>query len=156
MKVSQATSLERFDLKMAAELERPCLKPLQMKALPVNDGTNACAYLSVSTAERILNKSEIDDFFENLPDAAESIIWSLPAEINNHRDLENNYDALEAHDILRKQHLIKSSLEFSERLPFGDGVFTYEGREHLFVKLCALGKDRSVHKQFFCAYHSLS
>ena len=61
-----------------------------MKALPVNDGTNACAYLSVSTAERILNKSEIDDFFENLPDAVESIIWSLPAEINNHRDLENN------------------------------------------------------------------
>ena len=156
LKVSQATSLERFDLKMAAELERPCLKPLQMKALPVNDGTNACAYLSVSTAERILNKSEIDDFFEHLPDAVESIIWSLPVEINNHRDLENNYDALEAHDILRKQHLIKSSLEFSERLPFGDGVFTYEGREYFFVKLCALGKDRSVHKQFFCAYHLLS
>ena len=144
LKVSQATSLERFDLKMAAELERPCLKPLQMKALPVNDGTNACAFLSVSIAERILNKSEIDDFFENLPDAVESIIWSLPAEINNHRNLEKNYDALEAHDILRKQHLIKSSLEFSEELPFGDGVFTYEGRKHFFVKLCALGKDRFV------------
>ena len=156
LKVSQATSLERFDLKMAAELERPCLKPLQMKALSVNDGKNACAYFAVRIAERILNKSEIDDFFENLPDAAESIIWSLPVEINNHRDLEKNYDALEAHDILRKQHLIKSSLEFSEGPPFGDGVFTYEGREHFFLKLCALGKDRSVHKQFFCAYHSLS
>lgn len=43
-----------------------------------------------------------------------------------------------------KQHLIKSLLEFSEELPFGDGVFTYEGREHFFLKLCALGKDRFV------------
>ena len=129
---------------MVAELERPCLKPLQIKALPVNDGTNACAFLSVSRAERILNKSEIDDFFENLPDAAESIIWSLPAVIKNHWDLEKNYNTHEAHDILRKQHLIKSSLEFSEELPFEDRVFTYKGREHFFVKLCALGKDRSL------------
>ena len=100
LKVSQATSLEHFDQKVAAELERPCLKPLQMKALPVNDGTNACVFLSVSIAERILHESEIDDFFENLPDAVESTIWSLPVKINNHRDLEKNYDGLEAHDIL--------------------------------------------------------
>lgn len=39
LKISQATSIEHFDQKVAAELERPCLKPLQMKALPVNDGT---------------------------------------------------------------------------------------------------------------------
>ena len=40
------------------------------------------------------------------------------------RDLEKNYDAPEAHDILRKQHLIKSLLGFSEELPCGDGVYT--------------------------------
>lgn len=95
-------------------------------------------------AERILHESEIDDFFETLPDAVESTIWSLPAKTNNHRDLEKNYDALEAHDILRKQHLIKSSLEFSEELPFRDGVFTYEEREKLFSKLCALGTGHFV------------
>lgn len=69
LKICQATSIEHFDQKVAAELESPCLKPLQMKALLVNDGTNACAFLSVSITERILHESEIDDFFENLPEA---------------------------------------------------------------------------------------
>ena len=59
-----------------------------MKALPINDYTNACAFFSVSIAERILHESKIDDFFENLPYAVESTIWSLPAKIYNHRGLE--------------------------------------------------------------------
>ena len=65
LKISQATSIEHFDQKVAAEFEIPCSKPLQMKALQVNDGTNACAFLSVSIAERISHESEIDDFFGN-------------------------------------------------------------------------------------------
>ena len=53
------------------------------------------------------------------------------------RDLKKNYDAPEAHDILRKQHLIKSLLEFSEELPCGDGVYTYERERKTFLKtLC--------------------
>lgn len=112
--------------------------------MPVNDGTNACAFLSVSISERILRESETNNFFENLPDAVESTIWSLPAKINKHWDLDKNYDALEAHAILRQQDLVKSSWDFSEELPFGDGVFTFEGREKLFSKLCALGTDRFI------------
>lgn len=65
LKISHATSIQHFDRKVAAELESPCSKPLQIKTLPINDGTNACAFLSVSIAERILHESEIDDFFGN-------------------------------------------------------------------------------------------
>ena len=51
---------------MAAELERLCLKPLQMKVLPVNDYATACAFLSVSIAERILHESKIDDLITGI------------------------------------------------------------------------------------------
>lgn len=73
-------------------------------------------------------------FSEILSDVVETTIWSLLAKINNHRDLEKNYDAPEAHNILQKQHFIKSLLEFSEELPFGDGVFTYERERKTFLK----------------------
>ena len=66
LKISQATSIEHFDQKVAAELERLCLKPLQMKVLPVNDDTNACAFLSVSIAEGILHESKIDDLITGI------------------------------------------------------------------------------------------
>ena len=51
---------------------------------------------------------------------------------------------LEAYEILRRQQLIRFPLQFSEELPYADGVFTYEGREKLFTKLCALGAERFV------------
>ena len=55
-----------------------------------------------------------------------------------------NYDILEAYEILRRQQLVRFPLGFSEELPYADGVFTYEGREKLFTKLCALGAERFV------------
>ena len=74
----------------------------------------------------------------------EVTILSIPEEINEHRDMGKNYNILEAHEIIRRQQLIRFPLQFSEELPYADGVFTYEGREKLFTKLCALGAERFV------------
>ena len=140
LRVSQATALEHFDQKMAVEFQEQA-KSLQSNVMPINDGTNACAFLSIDVAESIIQKLEGEVFFEKLPAAVESIIWSLPEKINEHRDMGNNYDVLEAYEILRRRELIKSPLEFSEELPYAYGVFTNEGREKLFSKLCVLGTD---------------
>ena len=140
LRVSQATALEQFDQKVAVEFQEQA-KSLQSNVMPINDGTNACAFLSIGVAESIIQKLEGEVFFEKLPAAVESIIWSLPEKINEHRDMGNNYDVLEAYEILRRRELIKSPLEFSEELPYAYGVFTNEGREKLFSKLCVLGTD---------------
>ena len=140
LRVSQATALEHFDQKVAVEFQEQA-KSLQSNVMPINDGTNACAFLSIGVAESIIQKLEGEVFFEKLPAAVESIIWSLPEKINEHRDMGNNYDVLEAYEILRRRELIKSPLEFSEELPYAYGVFTNEGREKLFSKLCVLGTD---------------
>ena len=68
----------------------------------------------------------------------------MPEEINEHRDMGKTYDILEAYEILRRQQIIKYPIEFSEELPYADGVFKYEGREKLFTKLCALGAEHFV------------
>ena len=140
LRVSQATALEQFDQKVAEELQEQA-KSLQSNVMPINDGTNACAFLCIGVAENILQEIETEVFFENLPTAVESIIWSLPEKINEHRDLGKYYDALEAYEILRRRELIESPLEFSEELPYAYGAFTKEGREKLFSKLCVLGAD---------------
>ena len=143
LKVSQATALEEFDARVAAGMEKHC-KTKESVITPSNDGTNACAFLSVGVAESILHDTETEAFFENLPKAVEVTILSLPEEINEHRDMGKTYDLLEAYEILRGQQLIRYLLEFSEELPYADGVFTYEGRQKLFTKLCALGAERFV------------
>ena len=105
---------------------------------PSNEGTNACAFLSVGVAESILHDTETEALFENLPKAVEVTILSLPEEINEHRDMGKTYDILEAYEILRRQQIIKYPIEFSEELPYADG------REKLFTKLCALGAEHFV------------
>ena len=50
------------------------------------------------------------------------------------------YDPVEAYDILLDKKIIKSFFDFSEELPFADGVFSVEGKQKLHSKLCELGR----------------
>ena len=77
LRVSQATALEHFDQKVAVDFQDQA-KSLQPNVMPINDGTNPCAFLSIGVAESIIQELESEVFFEILPTAVESIIWSLP------------------------------------------------------------------------------
>lgn len=86
-----------------------------------NDATNACAFLSVKIADRILSESVTEgEFFANLAKAVEDTIWHLPEQINEHRDLHRMYDAMEAYGILSELKIMTSSYDISEELPFAD------------------------------------
>ena len=142
LKVSQATAVQQFDHRLAVQLkgntdEKPAE---QMECALNNDGTNACAFLSVEIADVILSEVVTGiEFFAELAEAIEDTIWHLPERINVHRDLHRMYDALEAYGILREQKVVTSLYDFSEELPFADTVFSYEGRRKLYSKLCELG-----------------
>ena len=142
LKVSQATAVQQFDHRLAVQLkgntdEKPAE---QMECALNNDGTNACAFLSVKIADVILSEVVTGiEFFAELAEAIEDTIWHLLERINVHRDLHRMYDALEAYGILREQKVVTSLYDFSEELPFADTVFSYEGRRKLYSKLCELG-----------------
>lgn len=127
--------------------------------MPVNDGTNACAFLSVSISERILRESETNNFFENLPDAVESTIWSLPAK---------NQQALGSRQKLwRPWSTCNSSTTGPSQVFLGflrgaalwrRGVYVWRERKAVLKTLCSWywPLHCSVHKRSFCAYHWLS
>ena len=75
-----------------------------------NDGTNACAFVSVKIADIILSEVVAgSEFFVELPEAIEDTIWHLPEVINSYQDLHRMYDAMEAYTIMREQKTVTSS-----------------------------------------------
>ena len=141
--VSQATAVQQFDQRLAAQLKDNFSEELPAKQLECalnNDSTNACAFPSVKIADTILSAVVAgSEFFTKLPQAIEDTIWHLPETINMHRDLHRLYDAMEAYVIMREHKIITSSYDFSEELPFDDTVYSFEGRQKLHSKLCELG-----------------
>ena len=105
-----------------------------------NDGTNACAFLAVKIVDKILTKIGPDgEVFADIAHAAEETIWLLPEKKNEYRDISHGkmYDPVEAYELLLAKKIMQSTYDFSEELPFSDGV---EGRQKLLSKLCELGR----------------
>ena len=80
--ISQGTAVQRFDERHALQLQDRDHGNLESTL--ANDGTNACAFLSVKIAERILvgGLTEEDNFAPFFAEAVEDTIWTLPEQIN--------------------------------------------------------------------------
>lgn len=76
--------------------------------------------------------------FAKVAGTTADIIWLLPEKINVYLDLTKIHDPVEAYGIFLDKQIIKSFYDFSEELPFADGVFSVEGRQKLHLNLCEL------------------
>ena len=116
LKVSQATAVQQFDHRFAVQLKDNATdEPAEQSAENAldNEGTNACAFLSVKIADVILSEVVTGiEFFVELAEAIEDTIWHLQQTINEHRDLHRMYNALEAYGILREQKVVTSLYDF--------------------------------------------
>ena len=130
LKISQATAVEQFVQKLATHLhEAGHEEAVQVGSVLSNDGTNACAFLSVKIVDKILTEIGTEgDVFAKVAGITEDTIWLLPEKINAYRDLSKIYDPVETYDIPLDKKIIKAFYDFSEELPFSDGVFSVEGR----------------------------
>lgn len=123
LKVSQRTAIEQLDQQIAFRLRDTAENEkhegsVQAESALINDRTNACVFISVKIADRLLRRCGTGNgFFTNLVEVAEETSWNLPAQINEHRELDRLYDVLEAYAILKEKMMVGSS-EFSEELPF--------------------------------------
>ena len=145
LKVNQSTAAELNDHRVACKLqgsEENHHQPPEQANGVSNDGTNACAFLSVNIADRIIH--ELDDSFPDITTIAETIeevIWSLPEHVNTKRGMTRFYDVMEARTILSSETLLKSEYDLYEELPFNDCVYSFDGRRKLHEKLCLLGQS---------------
>ena len=78
LNVSQATAVQQFDQRLAAQLKDNVSEELPAKQFECalnNDGTNACAFLSIKIADAILSEVVAgSEFFTQLPEAIEDTI----------------------------------------------------------------------------------
>ncbi|XP_044174668.1 uncharacterized protein LOC114958392 isoform X2 [Acropora millepora] len=109
--------------------------------LVTNDGSNACAFLSVKIADTIIHElgAHISDI-ASIAEMIEEVIWFLPQKINGKRDMTRFYDVSEAYSILWKATVLNSEYDFFEELPFADCIYSFDSRRRLHERLCILGQ----------------
>ncbi|KAJ7369653.1 hypothetical protein OS493_037336 [Desmophyllum pertusum] len=141
VKGSQSTAIEKND-HVASKCSRGNQNQSPAPVNVTNDGTNACAFLSVKIADRVINNFDGNaSDTTTLAEMIEEVIWFLPEEINAKRNLATFYDVLETYALLSKEKLLNSKYDFFEELPFGDCIYSFEVREQLHEKLCVLGQN---------------
>lgn len=142
LKVTQSTAIEKNDHHVASKCSRGNQIQSPVPVNVTNDGTNACAFLSVKIADRVINNFDGNaSDTTTLAEMIEEVIWFLPEEINAKRNLATFYDVLETYALLSKEKLLNSKYDFFEELPFGDCIYSFEVRKQLHEKLCVLGQN---------------
>ena len=119
--VSQAAAVKFNDRKIVEANIDPEI--LQVTSIPDNDGTNACAFLSLGIVNRLIkNKSE------DYKSLAESVIIDFPKKFNIYRDKIMLADVYEAYNILSKNDLLDFFFVFFENLVDNDPIYSTQFR----------------------------
>ena len=111
-----------------------------------NDGTNSCVFLSLKICDSIMDLSArkmLQDYNqkaigEQIGEIATTIIQEYLEVLNPVRDKDKIYDVLEANLVMRQFGHLKLTYDFTEELPFAEGVFSKASRRRLESKLLSL------------------
>ena len=109
---SQSSAIEASDRALAQILQG---QNSNLTTVVNNDGTNACAFLSMAIIDRLYGKKDID--VRSIANGIENVISSFPETLNPHRDIELCYDIYKAQnrfefheDFLHKKSIFISIL----------------------------------------------
>ena len=152
-KVSQTSSLEKFDRELAERISADG-SDIPQYITPANDGTNACAFLCAKIAHDLQMSEEeqngnTQQFFTKLPSRVEQIISEHPPEINKVRTM-NLYHIDEASKILWQIGAISCDFDFVEKILHGHHVFSQEARECLWNASSEMGFKGQFSTAMFC------
>ena len=77
------------------------------------------------------NKNSLGACLNDIPQIATEMIISYPLELNKIRDLSSLYTVLDADKLMRDHNHLKNEFEFTEELPYADGVLAEVSRDPL-------------------------
>eukprot|EP00112_Aurelia_sp_Birch-Aquarium-sp1_P005669 Seg1645.4 transcript_id=Seg1645.4/GoldUCD/mRNA.D3Y31 product="putative serine/threonine-protein kinase" protein_id=Seg1645.4/GoldUCD/D3Y31 len=132
--VNQLSSLEHKHEELAQRFNRSCFSAqLDTEVNVPNDGTNSCVLLALKicdsimdlSAKKMLNQKAIGD---KISEIATSIIQEYSEVLNPLLDKDRIYDVLEANLVMRQCGNLKFTYDFTEELPFAEGVFSEASR----------------------------
>ena len=147
LRVSQASALSENDTNVI-KMVQGCTDELSQTLLPQNDGTNACAFLSLGIIDRLLIQSSnsivMDD---NLVRVISEVINSYPLKFNQYRDSAKMVDVYEAASALSENNLLIHEFDFDEKIVDNETVYSYSFQESAVKVLKHLHEKASKDKQ---------
>ncbi|KAL9973133.1 hypothetical protein ACROYT_G019550 [Oculina patagonica] len=116
-----------------------------------DDGTNACAFMSVHFGELLicLNERMAISKFEDISRVAEDVIINSPLKFNPFRDKGRHYDVLEAYGLLRESKVVEEEYEFTEEILGNHGAYTGSAREELMAAVFRLTTETKMRIAFY-------
>ena len=105
-----------------------------------NDGTNACVFLALKICDVILSDcagkdGQLEKKLEEMPHVASEVIVRYPEELNRVPQVSSLYSVLDANKLMKDNSHLKNKFEFTEELPFGEGVFAEISGDRLHQKI---------------------
>lgn len=119
-------------------------------SLPANDGTNACAFLSLMVCDWCMSKPGA--IMDEIVSQSASIINEGPLRFNRLRNANKFYVVDEAKQILDKAGIIRY-YSLTEKIVSDCGIFTAEGRDHLLQAITSLQSQTAV---YTCSPYTLT
>ena len=77
------------------------------------------------------------------PQIATEMIISYPLELNKIRDLSSLYTVLDANKLIRDHNHLKNEFEFTEELPYADGVLAEVSNDRIQQKMQELANGQT-------------
>ena len=77
------------------------------------------------------NKNSLGTCLNDIPQIATEMIISYSLELNKIRDFSSLYTVLDANKLMRDHNHLKNEFEFTEELPYADGVLAEVSRDPL-------------------------
>ena len=78
------------------------------------------------------------------------MIISYPLELNKIRDLSSLYTVLDANKLTRDHNHLKNEFEFTEELPYADGVLAEVSTDQLQYKMQKLANGKTLLSIYTC------
>ena len=144
--VSQNTALQNNDrlLIQAAGANTLDSELLSETMLPLNDGTNACSYLTLGIIDHLLKGGpKMIDSIEDDSRKVTDVISSFPMKFNQFRDVTKKADVYEAFKLLTEAKLPLHDFHFEEKIVENQKAYSIEFQRSFVAAMESLQK-RSV------------
>ena len=143
LSVSQSTALEKADFVYAKEVNKGNRDMCESYPEPINDGTNACAFLAVAICDQLLAKKSLLSLdWNDVKVLAEEAIVTVPAKVNKLREMDQIYEPLCAYRLMKDKNIV-GDCEFSEEFLDGNAVFSHSGRQEIINAISSKSKEHS-------------
>ena len=141
--MSQSTALEKADFVYAKEVNKGNRDMCESYPEPINDGTNACAFLAVAICHQLLAKKSLLSLdWNDVKVLAEEAIVTVPAKVNKLREMDQIYEPLCAYRLVKDENIV-GDCEFSEEFLDGNAVFSHSGRQEIINAISSKSKEHS-------------